>query len=167
MHSSRIFVKTCSILLLIALCFNSIPAFGQDEFDEPGENVTKNFSRKILILSRQGEYPQAIRLAEQEVAKREKTYGLEDPYVAKAIQTLGTLHLQVGDYAKAEPLLQRTLDIRKNALGEEHLDFAETLNSMGQLLMVHIGLAWLIILFRYRCRSHGPKLQPSPGRIDG
>ncbi|MCH7623201.1 MAG: tetratricopeptide repeat protein, partial [Nitrospinae bacterium] len=114
MHSSRIFGVTCFTLLLVGICFNSFSAFGQDEFDIPGENAKKNFTREIFTLSRQGDYPQAIRLAEQEVAKREKTYGLEDPYVAKAIQTLATLHLQVGNYAKAEPLLQRTFDIRKN-----------------------------------------------------
>ena len=133
MNSSSFLKHIGFIVLLIGLCFSSYPAYGQDEFDEPSENVTKDSTREIMDLSRQGDYPQAIRLARREVSKRVKNYGPEDPYVAKALQILATLHLKTGNTTKAGALLKRALTIRKNALGENHLEYAETLNSMGQL----------------------------------
>jgi tetratricopeptide (TPR) repeat protein len=39
----------------------------------------------------------------------------------------------MGDYAKAEPLFQQALQIRKKALGPEHPDTANSLNNLASL----------------------------------
>ncbi len=39
----------------------------------------------------------------------------------------------MGDYAKAEPLFRQALEIRKRALGENHPDYAASLNNLAAL----------------------------------
>ena len=39
----------------------------------------------------------------------------------------------MGDYAKAEPLYRHSLEIKKRALGENHPDYANSLNNLGAL----------------------------------
>ena len=39
----------------------------------------------------------------------------------------------MGDYAKAEPLYRQALEIRKRALGENHPDYATSLNNLAGL----------------------------------
>lgn len=45
-----------------------------------------------------------------------------------------TLHVAQGNYAKAEPLFQRSLAIREKALGPDHPDLATPLNNLAELL---------------------------------
>ena len=42
-------------------------------------------------------------------------------------------YLRTGDYAKAEPLFQRSLSIREKVFGPETPDIAATLNNLGGL----------------------------------
>jgi len=46
------------------------------------------------------------------------------------------LYLEVGEYAKAEPLLQEALRIRQKVLGSEHPDTANSLNNLAGLYQV-------------------------------
>jgi tetratricopeptide (TPR) repeat protein len=46
---------------------------------------------------------------------------------------LATLYAGKGDYAKAEPLFRRSLEIRKRALGENHPDYATSLYNLAEL----------------------------------
>jgi len=46
---------------------------------------------------------------------------------------LAELYRSLGDYAKAEPLCQRSLAIKEKTLGPEHLDVALTLNNLAGL----------------------------------
>ena len=39
----------------------------------------------------------------------------------------------MGDYAKAEPLYRQALEIRKQVLGENHPDYAASLNNLAGL----------------------------------
>ena len=39
----------------------------------------------------------------------------------------------MGDYARAEPLYRQALEIRKQALGEKHPDYAASLNNLAGL----------------------------------
>ena len=43
----------------------------------------------------------------------------------------------MGDYAKAEPLFRQALEIRKRALGENHPDYASSLNNLAVLYQRH------------------------------
>ena len=42
----------------------------------------------------------------------------------------------MGQYEKAEPLLVRAMDIRKQVLGEDHADYANSLNSLAVFYQV-------------------------------
>jgi tetratricopeptide (TPR) repeat protein len=53
--------------------------------------------------------------------------------VAGLTTDLGSLYLTKGDYAKAEPLFQRALEINEKVKGTEHQDVALLLNELGVL----------------------------------
>ena len=42
----------------------------------------------------------------------------------------------MGEYAKAEPLYRQALEIEKKVLGEEHPDYATSLNNLADLVRV-------------------------------
>jgi serine/threonine protein kinase/tetratricopeptide (TPR) repeat protein len=57
-----------------------------------------------------------------------------EPLVEAAIRTtLGHTHRELGEYAAAEPHLQRALELRRKALGEEHEATGEAMNQLGLL----------------------------------
>lgn len=58
----------------------------------------------------------AIQLAERALVIREKALGPEHPDVVTSLNKLAGLYMIKGDYAKVEPLYQRTLAIREKAL---------------------------------------------------
>jgi len=53
------------------------------------------------------------------------------PDVAQSLNSLGGLYYIQGRDAEAEPLLQRSLAIREQALGPEHPDVAQSLNNLA------------------------------------
>ena len=50
-----------------------------------------------------------------------------------SLNNLAALYQDMGDYAKAEPLFRQALEIRKQALGENHPDYANSLNNLAVL----------------------------------
>jgi tetratricopeptide (TPR) repeat protein len=54
--------------------------------------------------------------------------------VAKSLSGLALLYKAQGNYAEAEPLFQRSLAIREQALGPEHPDVATSLENYAALL---------------------------------
>ena len=57
-----------------------------------------------------------------------------EEYLARSLDTLGQLHLKLGDFAKAEPLLVRSLRFREKNLGTKH---AATAFAMGNLALLY------------------------------
>jgi tetratricopeptide (TPR) repeat protein len=55
--------------------------------------------------------------------------------VALSLSNLAQLYDRQGRYADAEPLYQRSLDIREKALGRDHPDVAQSLNYLAYLYM--------------------------------
>jgi hypothetical protein len=53
--------------------------------------------------------------------------------VAWGLSGLAALHQDQGDDARAEPLLRRALTIREKALGEDHPNVAEILESLAEV----------------------------------
>jgi Tfp pilus assembly protein PilF len=52
---------------------------------------------------------------------------------ARLLDTLGSIHTELGLYAEARPLLQEALAIRERLRGRDHLDIAATLVRLGSL----------------------------------
>jgi tetratricopeptide (TPR) repeat protein len=93
----------------------------------------KQLNQQVIKLYQQGRYAEAIPVAEQVLAIREKALGAEHPDVAQSLNNLAALYQFLGDYAKAELLYQRALAIREKALGPEHPDVAQSLNNLAGL----------------------------------
>ena len=80
-----------------------------------------------------GRYEEAIPLATEALAIREKLLGPDHPDTAKSLNNLGVLYDTMGDYAKAEPLYERSLAIREKTLGPDDPAIATALNNLGML----------------------------------
>ena len=53
--------------------------------------------------------------------------------MADSLNNLAVLYQDMGQYAKAEPLFQRSLEIREAKLGKDHPDVAASLNNLAVL----------------------------------
>src|SRR5205823_4606245 len=63
----------------------------------------------------------------------EELYGADDPRTADQLDNLARLHQAAGQHARAESLLQRSLQIKEAKLGKEHAAVALTLHNLAAL----------------------------------
>lgn len=100
--------------------------------DQP---ITK--ARLVLAMGRTylslGAFEQAKQLADESYQIFLQQYGKEDLDTAAALQLLGQVAQETGEYDKASTIYQEVLAIRKALRGADHLQVAETLFSMGTL----------------------------------
>jgi Tetratricopeptide repeat len=89
--------------------------------------------KKIVELNQTGKYSEAVPLAQQALAIREKALGPDHPDVAEALNTLAQLYVRQGRYAEAEPLYKRALAIREKALGPDDPNVVSSYNSLADL----------------------------------
>lgn len=81
-----------------------------------------------------GRYARAIKRGEHALALRRAVQGETHPEVAPCLNLLGSLYYLQGNYARAEPLLRRGLELRatvSNSTG--HCEVAESFNSLATL----------------------------------
>ncbi|WP_417915616.1 tetratricopeptide repeat protein [Candidatus Electronema sp. JM] len=78
------------------------------------------------------EYKQAQEWLERLLELREAE-GKNDAALGTALHELALLHKDLGQYAAAEPLYLRAVEVKEKALGKEHPDVAEVLNDLGVL----------------------------------
>jgi CHAT domain-containing protein/tetratricopeptide (TPR) repeat protein len=88
---------------------------------------------RIIELYRAGRYAEAVPLAQEALAIREKALGPDHLDVALSLNNLAGLYDNQGRYAEAEPLYKRSLAIREKALGPDHLDVATALGGLAEL----------------------------------
>ena len=62
-----------------------------------------------------------------------KELGAEHPDVTQSLDNLGEAYIAQGRYAEAEPLKNRSLEIREKVLGPNHLDVATSINNLANL----------------------------------
>src|SRR5580704_8615216 len=84
-------------------------------------------NRRVDEFYQAGRYAEAIPLAQQVLAIREKMLGPDHPDVALSLNSLASLYDKQGRYAEAEPLYKRALVIRGKAFGPDHPDVAQSL----------------------------------------
>jgi len=65
------------------------------------------------------------------LAIQEKVTGPKHPVFATTLRNLATLHHQRGAYDLAEQLHLRALNVRRECLGLQHPDVAESLDDLG------------------------------------
>ncbi|NHE58980.1 CHAT domain-containing protein [Cyclobacterium plantarum] len=88
---------------------------------------------KVMELSTQGRYDEAIVYAEKEVFAVKKQLGEDHPYYSGSLKNLAGLYHKIGRYVEAEPLYLQAVEIDKRQLGEDHPDYATLLGIMAAL----------------------------------
>ncbi|MFO0701109.1 MAG: tetratricopeptide repeat protein [Nitrospira sp.] len=118
-------------ILLLLIPFQLVEA-QSDELE-----TAKRLNAQVSQLFYQaGKAREAIPLAQQLLAIREKVLGPEHPETATALNTLGSLYHSVGEYEEARPLMLRVLAIREKVLGMEHPDTARSLRNLAEIYRV-------------------------------
>jgi CHAT domain-containing protein/Flp pilus assembly protein TadD len=103
------------------------------DFMSPLASEAEELTHQAYALYQIGKYAEAIPLAQQVLAIREKLVGPEHPDVAKVLAGFGELYDKQGRYDEAEPLYKRTLVIFEKAVGPDHFHVAESLTSLASL----------------------------------
>jgi CHAT domain-containing protein/tetratricopeptide (TPR) repeat protein len=83
----------------------------------------------------QGNYRDAIAVAEKALDLLEGTLGPSHPCVAVPVHSLAVFQHTQGAYAKAEPLYARVIGIQEEVLGATHVDLARPLDELAALYM--------------------------------
>src|SRR5437660_1705048 len=73
---------------------------------------------KAAALAKEGKASEAIPQYEKALALAPKVYGSDHIETAALMNSLALLYKQQGEYAKAEPLYHRSLEIREAKLGK-------------------------------------------------
>lgn len=90
---------------------------------------------RALQLLRAERPREALPLAREALATRKELLGEAHPAHADSLNTLGYLHLKVGDYPRARELFERALQITKDAVGEDHPACATCLDYLAHLCL--------------------------------
>ncbi|HYN44912.1 MAG TPA: tetratricopeptide repeat protein [Candidatus Limnocylindrales bacterium] len=67
---------------------------------------------------------------------REKIFKPESQEIAKSLNSLAGLYLEMGKYAESEPLYKRAQAIKERILEPDHPDVAKSLNNLAQLYRI-------------------------------
>ena len=109
--------------------------------NELGYETTVTFSRQVGILElnslaerhiAEGQYGQAKVFYKRSLVMAQ-VLGPDHVYVASALKNLAELYMTLGWYARAEPLLKRSLEINEKALGPDHGAVATSLEDLKAL----------------------------------
>jgi len=97
------------------------------------DDEATRLAQKVVALYEAGHFAEALPLARQSLALREKELGPDDTKVATSLNVLGLVQYSAGNYDDAEPLYKRSLAIFEKALGPEREEVAGVLNNLGEL----------------------------------
>jgi tetratricopeptide (TPR) repeat protein len=103
----------------------------------PGAN--EDTARTLQVLARavnQRDLNEAIPLVEKAVAMQRTLWGSQPyPDFSAALNDLGLMLYDKGDYDQSVALLQESLAMNRRLLGDKHPDLAVSLNNIGTVLM--------------------------------
>ncbi len=86
-------------------------------------------------LAEEGRPRDALPLAREALAIRERVLPAEDARLAESHGNVGLILHRLGDHDGARPHLERALAIREKALGRDHIDTAKSCNNLALLLV--------------------------------
>ncbi|MCC2643710.1 MAG: Kinesin light chain-like protein [Nitrospira sp.] len=118
----------CDVFLLVLSMLGVVVSAGAQESTG---NEADTLNQQVEQLYRQGQYSDAIPLAQRSLELNEAQLGPEDPKTVTSLNNLALLYKSSGDYGVAESLYHRALAIRLRILGAEHPDTAVSLNNLG------------------------------------
>src|SRR5579884_3729220 len=86
-----------------------------------GDAQLRTLRQQARDLRKAGKLDEARRGFEEALALARKLQGENGLATAGVLTELGMLNWQAGEYARAEPLVRRGLEIREARLGKDHL----------------------------------------------
>ena len=86
---------------------------------------------ELAELRKQGKHKSALAVAQEILAAKKTKLPKNDPDLAESLNDLAEIHLDLGEYEKAESLYRSALNIQENALDPNHPNLARTLNGIG------------------------------------
>lgn len=98
--------------------------------------LLNGLNSQFVAFAQQGDYQQALRVANYALHIARGSLHSDDPMTATALHNLGMALYHQGKYAEARPYLEEALAARRKTLGEQHLVTAESLIDLGLLLKV-------------------------------
>ncbi len=120
------------ILLSLVL----FPLFLQSQVNPSQATVRAEIDSLIKVnkqLADMRQYEQALEVIGLARGKAETTFGKQDTSFASAVFFQALSFQLKGDYDKAEPLYKEALTIRKELLGTENKDYANTVNNLANV----------------------------------
>lgn len=93
----------------------------------------RTLNRRVLRLTEQGQWAEALPLATRAVAIRKRLLGAKDIDYAASLSNLAGLLESLGDDTGAEPLYRQAVTITRDAVGERHPRYSQSLNNLAYL----------------------------------
>lgn len=82
---------------------------------------------------KQGDYVKALKLSKDLFQQSQKHFGQEHPAVASALNNMGLLQKQLGDFIEARRHYNAALRIYAKVVGRDHASYAMTLHNLASL----------------------------------
>jgi tetratricopeptide (TPR) repeat protein len=131
--------KICSVLAICLALACQSAAFAEkqqpDSKDEASLVWTKLMQQADDSFAANS-YGQAERQYQLALLQAEK-FGTSDVRLSKTLHSLASLAIARGQFAKAEPLLERELRAKEKALGGESSEVVTTVGKLAQFYLVH------------------------------
>jgi CHAT domain-containing protein/tetratricopeptide (TPR) repeat protein len=127
--SLLVFAGACLLFLLATLILTNM------SYCQLLDSRARLWDAKVFDLGTQGRYEEAIAIAKELLAEREKILGKNHLDVAWSLNDLGALYRITGRYDEAELLLKRSLEIREKRLSKNHPDVGTSLANLGWLYL--------------------------------
>src|SRR5262245_12953924 len=121
------FIRLIAILLIASPLAHLLPKIA---WAQSLEEIRTRHS-KMVQLSNQGRYSEAVKLAEETLGLAEKELGATHPSTLLSVHNLAALYDAQGRYSEAEPLYKLALEGREKMLGTEHPDTLRSANYLA------------------------------------
>jgi CHAT domain-containing protein/tetratricopeptide (TPR) repeat protein len=95
--------------------------------------ASTELNEQINKLYQQGNYTQAIRLAQESLDAAQTTFGVEDLRTSARLSALAGLYENLGRYQEAEPFFKQALAIQIEKLGSDHAEVAISWSALATL----------------------------------
>jgi tetratricopeptide (TPR) repeat protein len=87
----------------------------------------------LSLVSQAQDNKKVISILMEIITNYEKSGDVQSKDYSTSLNNLAGLYLDQGNYSKAEPLYLQSITIDKKILGENHPDYATTLNNLALL----------------------------------
>lgn len=137
-HRTAVAFATFAILVLVGFAVAVTFQASRIAKERDRANQVTEFLVKLFEVSNPGESKgnsvTARELLDSSVQKIERDLQGQPESQAAMMGTMGRVYGNLGLYGTAIPLLQKTLEIRKQTLGEEHPEVASAMNNLAEAL---------------------------------